>query len=212
MKTEIIDASHGGELSPRQLARVMSTFDAEGVIAYPTDTVYALGCAIGSRRAMDRIYRAKQMREHHKLALLCADMSSASTYAHFSQTAFRVARRLFPGPYTLILPATSDVPRLLLERRRRRVGVRIPDHPIPRTLLRALGRPLLTSSAIPPGSDTPCTDADSVMEAFGRHIDLLIDGGPCGDQPSTVLEVDDDMRLIVVREGLGPVDDAALAG
>jgi tRNA threonylcarbamoyl adenosine modification protein (Sua5/YciO/YrdC/YwlC family) len=148
------------------------------------------------------------MSEHHRLAVLCPDMSTASAYAHFSQTAFRIARKLFPGPYTLILPATSEVPRLLLERRRRRVGIRVPDHTIPLTLLRAVGRPILTSSAIAPGSDHPCVDVDGVAEAFGRHVDLVIDGGPTGDLPSTVLSIDDESGLVVVREGRGQVDAA----
>ncbi len=212
MSAEVLDASHGGGLSPRQLARALAVLENEGVIGYPTDTVYALGCAIGSKRAMERIFRARQMREHHRLAVLCPNLSSASAYAHFSQIAFRIARKVFPGPYTLLLPATSEVPRLLLERKRRTVGIRIPDHPIPLELLLALGRPILTSSAIAPGSDEPCTDADEVNEAFGRHIDLLIDGGATGAQPSTVISIDDESGVVVVREGCGPADADALTG
>jgi tRNA threonylcarbamoyl adenosine modification protein (Sua5/YciO/YrdC/YwlC family) len=190
----------------RKIARAVEVLHEGGVLAYPTDTVYALGCAIDSRRGVERIYRARRMSENQRLALLCPDLSSASIYAHFSQAAFRLARRVFPGPYTLVLPASREVPRTVLDRKRRQVGIRVPDHPITLALIRGLGRPLLTSSAIPPGSDTALSDADDVLHHFGRDIDLVIDGGPTGDEPSTVLEVTDDEEVIVQREGLGPVD------
>jgi tRNA threonylcarbamoyl adenosine modification protein (Sua5/YciO/YrdC/YwlC family) len=193
--------------SARKIARAIEVLHEGGVAAYPTDTVYALGCAIESRRGAERVYRAKRMDEHKRLALICPDLSSASMYAHFSQAAFRLARRVFPGPYTLVLPATREVPRLLIDhsRKRRQVGIRIPDHPIAQALVRALGRPLLTSSAIPPGEDRPLDDPDDVEEHFGRHVDLVIHGGPTSGEASTVLEVDGD-EVTVVREGLGPVD------
>jgi tRNA threonylcarbamoyl adenosine modification protein (Sua5/YciO/YrdC/YwlC family) len=190
----------------RKIARAVEVLHEGGVLAYPTDTVYALGCAIDSRRGVERIYRARRMSENQRLALLCPDLSSASIYAHFSQAAFRLARRVFPGPYTLVLPASREVPRTVLDKKRRQVGIRIPDHPITLALIRGLGRPLLTTSAIPPGSDTALSDADDVLEHFGRDIDLLVDGGPTGDEASTILEVNDDEEVIVLREGLGPVD------
>lgn len=193
--------------SARKIARAVEVLHEGGVAAYPTDTVYALGCAIDSRRGTERIYRAKQMDEHQKLALICPDLSTASLYAHFSQTAFRLARRIFPGPYTLVLPASREVPRLLLDRsnKRRTVGIRVPDHPIAQALARGLGRPLLTSSAIPAGSDQALGDAEEVMEAFGRHVDLVVDGGPTGTEPSTVLSIEDD-EIAIVRVGRGPVE------
>jgi tRNA threonylcarbamoyl adenosine modification protein (Sua5/YciO/YrdC/YwlC family) len=198
--------------SARKIARAVSVLHEGGVIAYPTDTVYALGCAIDSRKATERIYRAKQMDEHQKLALICPDLSTASLYAHFSQAAFRLARRIFPGPYTLVLPASKEVPRLLLDRshKRRQVGIRVPDHPITQALVQGLGRPLLTSSATPHGSDHFLGDADEVIEHFGRHVDLVVDGGPTGGEPSTVLSVEDD-EIVVLRVGKGPVDDLLAA-
>lgn len=193
--------------SARKIARAVEVLHGGGVAAYPTDTVYALGCAIESRRGAERIYRAKQMDDGKRLALICPDLSSASLYAHFSQTAFHLARRLFPGPYTLVVPASREVPRLLIDQRgkRRQVGIRIPDHPIAMALVNALGRPLLTTSAIPPGEERPLSDADEVEEHFGRHIDLVIHGGPTGGEPSTVIEVEGD-EITLVRAGLGPVD------
>jgi tRNA threonylcarbamoyl adenosine modification protein (Sua5/YciO/YrdC/YwlC family) len=191
--------------SARKIAQAVEVLHGGGVIAYPTDTVYALGCAIEARHGAERIYRAKQMNEHQKLALICPDLSSAAIYAHFSQAAFRLARRIFPGPYTLVLPASREVPRLLLSRKRRQVGIRIPDHPIAQALVHELGRPLLTTSAVPPGFDRALSDADDVLEHFGRFVDLVVDGGPTGDEPSTVLEVHDD-EVAVLREGLGPLE------
>lgn len=193
--------------SARKIARAIEILHEGGVAAYPTDTVYALGCAIESRRGAERIYRAKRMDEHKKLALICPDLSSASMYAHFSQAAFRLARRVFPGPYTLVVPASREVPRLLVDhsRRRRQVGIRIPDHPIALALVRALGRPLLTSSAVPPGEERALSDPDEVDEHFGRHVDLVIHGGPTPGEPSTVIEIADD-ELSVLRAGHGPTD------
>jgi tRNA threonylcarbamoyl adenosine modification protein (Sua5/YciO/YrdC/YwlC family) len=193
--------------SARKIARAIEILHDGGVAAYPTDTVYALGCAIESRRGAERIYRAKRMDEHKKLALICPDLSSASMYAHLSQVAFRLARRLFPGPYTLVVPASREVPRLLVDhsRKRRQVGIRIPDHPIVLALVRALGRPLLTSSAVPPGEERALSDPEEVEEHFGRHVDLVIHGGPTPGEPSTVIEIADD-EILVLRPGLGPVD------
>lgn len=190
---------------PRKIAQAAQLLHEGGVAAYPTDTVYALGCAIDSKRGAERIYRAKQMSEKHRLAVICPDLASASIYAHFSDAAFRLARRIFPGPYTLVLPASREVPRLLLDKKRRQVGIRIPDHPIVQALVAELGRPMLTSSAIPPGQAEALSDADGVLEYFGRFVDVIIDGGPTSDAVSTVLEVTDD-AVVVLREGLGSIE------
>lgn len=193
--------------SARKIARAVEVLHQGGVAAYPTDTVYALGCAIESRRGTERVYRAKRMDEHKRLALICPDLSSASMYAHFSQAAFRLARRVLPGPYTLVLPATREVPRLLIDhsRKRRQIGIRIPEHPIAQALVRALGRPLLTTSAIPPGQERALDDPDDVELQFGHQVDLVIHGGPTSGEPSTVLEVEGD-EITVLRAGRGPVD------
>jgi tRNA threonylcarbamoyl adenosine modification protein (Sua5/YciO/YrdC/YwlC family) len=197
--------------STRKISRAVAILHEGGVAAYPTDSVYALGCAIEAKRAAERIHRARKLGEHQRLALICPDLSAAAGYAYFSQVAYRLARRIFPGPYTLVLPATPAVPRAVSDHRKRRlVGIRIPDHPVTQALVLALGRPLLTTSAIPPrfGDDEPtaCTDADEVLAAFGVTVDVVIDGGPTGGEPSTVLAVDDD-EITVLRQGKGPVDD-----
>jgi tRNA threonylcarbamoyl adenosine modification protein (Sua5/YciO/YrdC/YwlC family) len=194
-----------GTPSPRKIEKAVAIIHRGGVAAYPTDSVYALGCAIDSRKAAERIYQAKRMSHNHRMALICPDLSSASEYVHFSQLAYKVARRVFPGPYTLVLPATRQVPKLVIDKQQRTAGIRITAHPITQALVAELGRPLLTTTAILPGADTPCLDAGEVLEAFGPVIDVLIDSDSPGDEPSTVIEVAED-RIVVLREGLGSLE------
>jgi tRNA threonylcarbamoyl adenosine modification protein (Sua5/YciO/YrdC/YwlC family) len=196
-----------GEPDSRKIAQAVEVLHAGGVAAYPTDSIYALGCAIEARDAIERIYRAKNMAKHQRLALICPDLSSASHYGMFSQTAFRLAQRIFPGPYTLVVPATREVPKLLTDHKRRTVGIRVTSHPIAQALARGLGRPLLTSSAIAPDDEdnTPCRDADEILEAFGKFVDVVIDAAQTPAEPSTVIEVDgDDVKLL--RAGQGAIE------
>ena len=191
-----------GEPAPRKIAQAVEVLHRGGVAAYPTDSIYALGCAIEARDAIERIYRAKHMGKGQRLALICPDLSSASEYGMFSQTAFRLAQRIFPGPYTLVVPATREVPKLLTDHKRRTVGIRVTSHPIAQALAQGLGRPLLTSSAIAPDGEAPCRDADEILEAFGKHIDVVIDTEQTPAEPSTVIEVDGD-NITLIREGQG---------
>jgi tRNA threonylcarbamoyl adenosine modification protein (Sua5/YciO/YrdC/YwlC family) len=190
--------------SKRKIERAAAILDEGGVAAYPTDSIYALGCALEAKKAADRIQRARQMSDRQRLALLCPDLSTASNYGRFSQRAFQLARQIFPGPYTLVVPATRETPRILLDKKRRAVGIRIPDHPVAQALLHALGRPILTSSAIPPGEEDACRDADELIEAFGQHLDVVVDSGLIEGEPSTVLEAQDD-EITLIREGAGPL-------
>ena len=194
-----------GPPSPRKIEAAVEVLHRGGVAAYPTDSIYALGCAIEARDAIERIYRAKGMNKHQRLALICPDLSTASEFGMFSQTAFRLAQRIFPGPYTLVVPATRAVPRTLTDTKRRTVGLRITGHPIAQALAVALGRPLLTTSAIAPGTGEPCRDADEILEVFARHIDVVIDTDQTPAEPSTVIEVDGD-NITLIREGQGPID------
>ena len=193
-----------GEPPPRKIAQVVEVLHGGGVAAYPTDSVYALGCAIEARDAIERIYRAKRMGKGQRLALICPDLATASQYARFSQTAFRVAQRVFPGPYTLVVPATGEVPRTLTDAKRRTVGIRVTSHPIAQALVQALGRPLLTTSAIDPETHAVCRDAEEVIAAFPRAVDVVVDAPTTNAEPSTVLEVDGD-AITVIREGQGPI-------
>ena len=194
-----------GEPSPRKIATAVDILHRGGVAAYPTDSIYALGCAIESREAIERIYRAKAMHKNQRLALICPDLSTASEFAMFSQTAFRLAQRIFPGPYTLVVPATRAVSRALTDHKRRTIGIRITSHPIAQAIAHGLGRPLLTSSAISPSTGEPCRDADEILDVFGNHIDVVIDTDQTPAEPSTVIEVDGD-AIHLIRRGQGSLD------
>jgi tRNA threonylcarbamoyl adenosine modification protein (Sua5/YciO/YrdC/YwlC family) len=195
-----------GDPSPRKIQQAVDVLHQGGVAAYPTDSIYALGCAIESRDAIERIYRAKNMHKNQRLALICPDLSTASEFGMFSQTAFRLAQRLFPGPYTLVVPATRAVPRTLTDAKRRTVGIRITSHPITQAIAQALGRPLLTSSAIAPETGEACRDADEILEHFEKFVDVVIDAEQTPAEPSTVIEIDGD-RIQLIRQGQGAIDD-----
>jgi len=198
-----------GEPNPRKIEAAVEVLHAGGVAAYPTDSMYALGCAIESRGAIERIYRAKNMHKNQRLALICPDLSTASEFGVFSQTAFRIAQRIFPGPYTLVVPATRALPRALADHKRRTVGIRITSHPVAQALAKGLGRPLLTSSAISPETGEPCKDAEEILEIFGKHVDVVVDAdernSEAPTQPSTVIEIDGD-HITLIRQGQGSLE------
>jgi tRNA threonylcarbamoyl adenosine modification protein (Sua5/YciO/YrdC/YwlC family) len=197
-----------GEPNPRKIEAAVEVLHKGGVAAYPTDSIYALGCAIESREGIERIYRAKNMHKNQRLALICPDLSTASEFGMFSQTAFRIAQRIFPGPYTLVVPATRAVPRGLTDHKRRTVGIRITSHPIAQALAVGLGRPLLTTSAIRKNEDdedVPCRDAEEILEAFGKHVDIVVDTAQTPAEPSTVIEIDGD-NITLLRQGQGSLE------
>ena len=194
-----------GEPNPRKIEAAVEVLHKGGVAAYPTDSIYALGCAIDSRTGIERIYAARNMHKNRRLALICPDLSTASEFGIFSQTAFRIAQQVFPGPYTLVVPATKAVPRTLTDSKRRTVGIRITSHPIAQALAAGLGRPLLTSSAINPETEEPCRDAEELLEAFGRHVDVVLDAAQTPSQPSTVIAIDGD-TVTLIREGQGSLE------
>jgi tRNA threonylcarbamoyl adenosine modification protein (Sua5/YciO/YrdC/YwlC family) len=194
-----------GEPNPRKIEQVVEVLHRGGVAAYPTDSIYALGCAIEARSAIEKIFRAKEMHKNQRLALICPDLSTASEFGLFSQTAFRLAQRIFPGPYTLVVPATRVVPRTLTDHKRRTVGIRITSHPITQALAKALGRPLLTTSATAPETHDPCRDADEILDVFEKYVDVVIDAEQTAGEPSTVLEVDRE-EIKLLRLGAGSVE------
>jgi len=194
-----------GEPNPRKIEAAVEVLHKGGVAAYPTDSIYALGCAIESREGIERIYRARNMHKNQRLALICPDLSTASEYGIFSQTAFRIAQQVFPGPYTLVVPATKAVPRTLTDSKRRTVGIRITSHPIAQALAAGLGRPLLTSSAINPETAEPCRDAEELLEAFGKYVDVVVDADQTQAQPSTVIQIDGEI-VTLIREGQGSIE------
>jgi tRNA threonylcarbamoyl adenosine modification protein (Sua5/YciO/YrdC/YwlC family) len=190
--------------NPRKIRKAAELLDAGGVIAYPTDTVYGIGCDLHNRKAIDRIYRIKRLDRGHRLSFICQDLSNISEYAYVTDFAYRWLRRLLPGPYTMVLRASRMVPKILLEKRRE-VGIRVPDNFTCMELTRALGRPIITTSATDPETREILIDPDIVRDRFGSQLDLVIDGGLLTNEPSTVISLIDD-EIEIIREGKGPVD------
>lgn len=175
-----------------------------GVIIYPTDSCYALGCQIGDKAAVERLRRIRQVDDKHFFTLMCRDMAEMSTYAMVDNVAYRLIKTLTPGPYTFILPATRIVPKRLLHPKRKKIGIRRPDNAIALALLEELGEPLLSTTLILPDDEMPLTDPYEMRDLLGNQVDLIIDGGYCGVEPTTVIEWTDD-QPVVLREGKGDV-------
>jgi tRNA threonylcarbamoyl adenosine modification protein (Sua5/YciO/YrdC/YwlC family) len=172
------------------------------VIAYPTDSAYALGCHIGDKKALDRIRRIRQLDDKHNFTLVCRDLSELSVYAKVDNLAYRLLNAHTPGSYTFILPATREVPRRLLHPKRRTIGIRIPDNRIVHDLLGELHEPLMSSTLILPGQDMPMTEAEEIRAALEHQLDLIIDGGHCGIEPTTVVNLTGEEPM-VTRVGKG---------
>lgn len=176
-----------------------------GLIVYPTDSGYALGCQIGDKSAMERLRRLRDLDDDHNFTLVCRDLSELSIYAKVNNMMFRMIKANTPGAYTFVLPATKEVPKRLQHPKRKSIGLRIPDHKIALALLEELNEPLMSSTLILPGDDFPLTDAEDIVDAVGKHVDLVIDGGACGSEPTTVVDFTDDVPE-VVRVGKGDPD------
>ena len=189
---------------PRWAQETARVLGDGGLAAIPTDTVYALACDIASKRGVERLYAAKGMDRRQPLAFLLPDLSNVARYGIVTNYAYRVMRRLLPGPYCIELEATREVPRMLMEKRRV-VGIRVPDSPFVQALLAELGRPVLVSGANAPGEENALTDADEIEAHFGSQLDLLVDAGVLGDVPSTVISLVGD-EFVLVRPGKGPVE------
>lgn len=185
---------------PRLVQRAVEILRQGGVIAYPTDTIYGLGCDIFSSKGLQRIYRAKERDPKKPFSFICPDISNATDYAQISNFAFRIMKRHLPGPYTFILEATRRTPDLVTTKKRT-VGIRIPDHPIALALVRELGHPLATTSANLTGH-APLADPREIAAALGSALDLVIDGGILSGEPSTVISLVGD-RIEILRQGGG---------
>jgi tRNA threonylcarbamoyl adenosine modification protein (Sua5/YciO/YrdC/YwlC family) len=175
-----------------------------GVVVYPTDSAYALGCHIGDKTALDRIRRIRKLDDKHNFTLVCRDLSEIATYAKVNNTSYRLLRHTTPGPYTFILPATNEVPRRLMHPKRKTVGLRVPDNAIAAALLADLGEPLMSVTLIMPGDEFPLTDPYDIRETLEHEVDLVIDGGYCGMEPTTVVDLADNSSVIL-RAGKGDV-------
>lgn len=194
-----IDPEHP---QPRHIERAVAALEAGGVISYPTDTYYAIGCDLSNKKAIEKLYRLKQRASNKPLSFLCADLSDISRYARVSNQAYRIMKRLVPGPYTFILPATRLTPEIAMTRQKT-VGIRVPQAAIPLALVERLGRPLLTTSATFEGETLD--DPREIKSRLGHGLELIIDGGYQQDEPSTVLSLLDD-RIEVLRMGKGKIE------
>ncbi len=189
---------------PRLIRQAVKIVREGGVIVYPTDSTFALGCGMGEKQALDRIREIRRLGSEHNFTLACRDLSEIGTYARVENSAYRLLKAFTPGPYTFVLRATGEVPRRLQHPKRKTIGIRVPGHPVARALLEALGEPLMSTSLLLPDQELPFTDAHSVREAIGRQVDLIIDAGPCGMEPSTVVALYDEVP-VMLRRGKGDV-------
>jgi tRNA threonylcarbamoyl adenosine modification protein (Sua5/YciO/YrdC/YwlC family) len=199
----MILAIHSEHPEPRKIRRAAEVLADGGVIAYPTDTVYGLGCDLTNKHAIDRLYALKGMARSHPLAFICPDLSDIARYAVVDNPVYRVLRRFLPGPYTFILAATREVPKLV-QMKRKSVGIRVPALETPRALARALGRPIISTTAARPGEE-PFVDPHEIHAAF-HGLALVLDGGAGGIVPTTVVDLTTSPPE-VVREGAGPLDE-----
>ncbi|MFQ6022218.1 MAG: L-threonylcarbamoyladenylate synthase [Acidiferrobacterales bacterium] len=195
---------HSLNPQPRLIKQAVGIVRDGRVIAYPTDSSYALGCQIGNKEAMARIRRIRRLGDRHDLTLVCRDLSELSLYARVSNADYRVLKANTPGPYTFILPATRGVPRRLMNPRRKTIGLRIPDHHIVQALLEELGEPLMSATLILPDDQLPLSDPHGIRECLEHEVDLVIDGGYCGWEPTTVVALNDGVAT-VARRGKGDI-------
>ena len=196
---------HPDNPQKRLIQQAVSIIDRGGLVVYPTDSSYALGCHIGDKSAMERIQRIRRTDKNHHFTLVCSDLSEIGTYARVSNSDYRLMKTLTPGPYTFLLRATSEVPRRLMNPKRKTIGVRVPDNNIVHELLLQLGQPIMSSTLIPPEGQDAMDDIDDIRERFGHSVDLVIDGGFCGIVPTTVISLIDGNPEIL-RRGKGSVD------
>jgi tRNA threonylcarbamoyl adenosine modification protein (Sua5/YciO/YrdC/YwlC family) len=187
---------------PRLIRRAAEVVRAGGLIAYPTDSCYALGWHLGDKHALERVRRIRQADRHHHFTLVCADLAQIGRFALLETWQFRMLRACLPGPYTFLLRATRATPRRLQHERRRTIGVRIPDHPVPSLLLAELGEPLMSSTLLLAADELPLTAGREIEARLGREIDAVLDGGDCGIEPTTVVDLSVTPPLIV-RKGKG---------
>jgi tRNA threonylcarbamoyl adenosine modification protein (Sua5/YciO/YrdC/YwlC family) len=178
---------------------------AGGVVVYPTDSCYAIGCTIGNKAAQERMRQIRHLDDVHHFSLVCRDLSEIATYAKVDDVSYRLMKGLTPGPYTFLLPATREVPRRLQNPKRKSIGLRVPDNRIVQALLEELGEPLMSSTLLLPGEDLPHTDAQDIRERLEHQVDLVIDGGNCGVEPTTIVDLYGSSPEIL-RRGKGSTD------
>jgi tRNA threonylcarbamoyl adenosine modification protein (Sua5/YciO/YrdC/YwlC family) len=193
---------HPDNPQPRLIRRAVDIIRDGGVLAYPTDSSYALGCRLEHKEAAERIRAIRQTDRHHNFTLVCRDLSEIATYARVDNGQYRLLKAATPGPFTFILRATHEVPRRLQQPNRKTIGIRVPDHAVVQALLTELGEPLMSCTLTLPGDALPLNEAEIIRERLEHQVDLIIDAGPCGHEPTTVIDLVDAMPRLV-RQGKG---------
>lgn len=193
---------HPDNPQPRSIAQVVALLRQDGLIAYPTDSCFALGCQLGNRAGLDRIRAIRQLDDQHQFTLMCGSFAQLGQLVQLDNAVFRSVKAATPGQYTFILPATREVPRRMLHPKKRTVGVRIPDHPVAQALLAELGEPMVSSTLLLPGDEVPMTQGWEIKDRLDPLIDAVIDSGECGEVPTTVIDFSTGDPL-VVRYGAG---------
>jgi tRNA threonylcarbamoyl adenosine modification protein (Sua5/YciO/YrdC/YwlC family) len=197
-------AVHPVDPQERLLRQAIDVIEGGGVIVYPTDSSYALGCHLGEKAALERIRRIRRTERDHDFTLVCSDLSEIATYARVDNWAYRMLKAHTPGPYTFILKATQDVPKRLRDPKRKAIGIRVPDNRIALALIALNGKPIMSSTLLLPGDDVPLTDPDEIQDRVGSQVDLILDGGIGGIEPTTVVDLSHG-RVELLREGKGDV-------
>jgi tRNA threonylcarbamoyl adenosine modification protein (Sua5/YciO/YrdC/YwlC family) len=187
---------------PRSIRQIVDLIRADGLIAYPTDSCFALGCQLGNRTGLDRIREIRHLDDRHHFTLMCADFAQLGQFVQVSNSVFRLVKASTPGSYTFILPATKEVPRRLMHPKKRTVGVRVPKHVVVQAILAELGEPLLSSTLLLPDQEEPMTQAWEIKERLDHAVDAVIDAGDCGIEPTTVIDLSQDEPEIL-RVGAG---------
>jgi tRNA threonylcarbamoyl adenosine modification protein (Sua5/YciO/YrdC/YwlC family) len=190
---------------PRAIAQAVQVLRSGGVVVYPTDSCFALGCVVGNKQGIDRIRAIRKLDERHHFTLVCRDFAQLARFVHLDNTAFRAIKAAVPGRYTFILPATKEVPRQLSHPKKKTVGVRIPDHAVARALVTELGEPIVSSTLLLPGEDEPLTLGWEIKERLDTVVDVVLDSADCGVEPTTVVDFSEGAPEIV-REGAGDPD------
>ena len=196
---------HNENPQERLIAQALEIIQKGGVIVYPTDTSYAIGCHLGDKKSVERIRQLRMLDAKHDFTLLCEDLKQIASYARVDNQAYRILKSHTPGAYTFIIKATKEVPKMLMHPKKKTIGIRVPSNNIIQPILKSMGEPILTSTLILPGDDYPMTDPYDIQQTLGASLDLIIDGGYCGmDETSLISLVDDNFE--VLRKGAGPVE------
>ncbi|HJW24493.1 MAG TPA: L-threonylcarbamoyladenylate synthase [Rhodocyclaceae bacterium] len=196
---------HPENPQPRLLAKAAEVLRDGGLIVIPTDSCYALACHVGDKDAMDRIREIRRVDERHHLTLMCRDLSEIAQYARVDNVQYRLLKAATPGSYTFILEGTKELPRRLLHPKRKTIGLRVPSHPVAMALLEELNEPLLTSTLLLPGDEEPLTEGWEIRDRLEGEVDLVLDGGHCGTEPTTVVDLTSGTPELV-RAGRGPLE------